>query len=138
MADEDDLPDVEAGVRQYLRTDVDVQAQVSQRVFFGVPRESPTFPLITVLRAGGGDDPSEAPIDNAVLTINCWGSTSKAQAWAVAMSVRRALRKIRAKTLLTSGVYAHGAVVDGVIWAPDPADDRPRYIVTALVTATAT
>lgn len=135
---EDDFPDVEDGVRKYLRADVDVAAQVAGRVFFGVPRENPTFPLITVLRAGGGDDVSEAPIDNAAILINCWGSTSKEQAWNVAMSVRRALRKIRNKTLLTTGVYAHGATVDGVIWSPDPEDDRPRYVVTAQVTATAT
>jgi hypothetical protein len=135
---EDDFPDVEEGVRQFLRDDTDVNAIVSRRVFFGVPKESPQFPLVTVRRVGGGDDSSEAAVDLAVLSINCWGGSTKTSAWSAASAVRRSLRKIRSKTLLTPGVYAHGTTVDGVIWSPDPEDARPRYIVTVRVTATAT
>lgn len=134
---EDDYPDVEEGVRQYLRDDADVNAVVSRRVFFGVPKEVPQFPLVTVRRVGGGDDSSEAAVDLAVLSINCWGTNTKTSAWSTASAVRKALRKIRGRTLLTTGVYAHGTTVDGVIWAPDPEDARPRYIVTVRVTATA-
>lgn len=131
------FPDVEEGIRTYLRQDVDVQAGPSAgRVFFGVPRQNPVFPLITLRRAGGGDDLSEAPIDQAVISFSCWGGT-KQQAWDTAASVRLALYKIRGKTLVSAGVYAHGAQVDGVIFSPDPADDRPRYVVTSRVTATA-
>lgn len=134
---EGDFSDVEEGVRQYLRNDTDVDAVVDRRVFFGVPKEGPTFPLITVRRVGGGDDASEAPVDLAVVSISCWGTNTKSSAWSTAAAVRKALHKIRRKTLLAPGVYAHGATVDGVIWSPDPEDARPRYIVTTRVTATA-
>lgn len=133
---EDDFPDVEEGMRAYLRANAGIQAVVGGRVFFGVPKSSPTFPLITLSRVGGGDDASEAPIDQAVVMFNCWGG-SKIEALRAANAIRRALRLIRGKTQVATGVFAHGAQVDGVVFSPDPADDRPRYVVTSRVTATA-
>ena len=130
----EDFPDVEEGMRQYLRADADVQARVAQRVFFGIPRAGAEFPLITLSRAGGGEQPGEAPVDQALINISCWGGASKQEAWNAAAAVRKALFKIRARTLLAPGVYAFGAQVDGVIWSPDPADDRPRYTLTVEVT----
>jgi hypothetical protein len=134
---EGDFPDVEGGMRKFLRDDTGVSTLVGNRVFFGVPKSGAQFPLITVRRTGGSDDISEAPIDLAVMSISCWGSTTKQQAWDVTAAVRRALHSIREKTQTLPSVYVHGASVDGVIWSPDPEDDRPRYIVTARVTATA-
>lgn len=136
MMAEGDFPDVEAGVRAYLRADVDVSAAVNARVFFGVPKNNPTFPLVTLARVGGGQDASEVPVDLAVVNINCWGNSTKDDAAIVMNAVRRALNKLRRRTLV-SGVALHGAQVDTVIWSPDPEDARPRYIVTARVTASA-
>lgn len=133
---EGDFPDVEAGVRAYLRADTDVNAVVSARVFFGVPKANPIFPLVTLARVGGGQDASEVPVDLAVMNISCWGDSTKEQAANVMNAVRRALNKIRRRTLV-SGVALHGAQVDTVLWSPDPEDARPRYIITARVTASA-
>jgi hypothetical protein len=134
---EGDWPDIEKGLRAYLRADPDVTALVNSRVFFGVPRKDPIFPLITVSRIGGGEDRSEADVDVAVYSVSCWGNSSKQEALDVANAVRKALRKIRGRTALAPGVIAFGATVDTVLWRPDPADDRPRYIVTGQVTAIA-
>lgn len=133
---EGDFPDVEEGMRQYLRTETGVNAVVAGRVFFGVPPKGAEFPLLTVRRSGGGDDASDAPVDQAVLQFSCWGG-SKQEAWQLTAALRRALHEIRSRTTLASGVDGLGAIVDGVIFSPDPADARPRYIVTARVTATA-
>lgn len=128
------LPDVEGAVRDALRADDDVTALVDERVFFGVP-SNPTWPLITVQRVGGGDDPGEAPIDLALVQIDCWGAErNKAQAWAVAAAVRAWAQSVRRATALTEEVTAYAVTVESVLWAPDPTD-RPRYSITALVMA---
>ncbi|MGK2948988.1 MAG: DUF3168 domain-containing protein [Acidimicrobiales bacterium] len=131
------MPDVEGAVRAALRADSGVSALVGTRVLFGVP-SSPTWPLVTVQRVGGGDDPGEAPIDLGLVQIDCYGAEhNKAQAWAVVSAVRTWARSVRGATALTEEVTAYGIDVESVIWAPDAAD-RPRYSVTALVTARST
>lgn len=133
-------PDVEGAVKACL-----VAANVcGGRVFFGVPSPvtESTFPLATVQRVGGGDDPGEAPLDLALIQIDVWGRkdaaghTDKAAARAEANAVRTALGEIRGATALSPTVTAYGAAVESDLWAPDPSD-RGRYVITALVTARA-
>lgn len=127
------FPDTEAGVVQFLKDDTPTAALVGTRVMYGVPRKSPTFPLIVVRRLSGGDDGSEAPIDQAVVAIDCWGR-SKLEATNVTNAVRAALHDLRFATV-KDGVTLHGAIVDGMTWLPDPEDDRPRYTLSVRVTA---
>lgn len=135
-------PDVEGGVRAYLRADADVQAALggSQRVFFGIPR-SPTWPLAVVARVGGGSDSSDVPIDVALVQVDCWGVIDtngyplKAGAWALVNAVRSALERIRERVHVSDSCDLHGAQVTSIVWLPDPDNDRPRYSLTAEVTA---
>jgi hypothetical protein len=140
-------PDVEGAVRDWLRADPGVSAFVGSRVFFGVPRNArdpQSFPLVTVARVGGAADPNEAPVDLALLSIECWGSIDpsgngdKAEATAVVNAVRSALEGINGRTALSGFVDAFGVAEAGVVFAPDPDNDRPRYVLTAEVTAMAT
>lgn len=132
-------------MKTYLTADVDVAAVVNGRVYFVIPAE-PEFPLITVRRVGGGEEPlGDAPVDNAVIAFDCWGNVrDKASAYAAKAAVRRALFKIRTRTVLRApgvgveGVDAFGATVNGDVWVPDPANDRSRYVITAVVMAMAT
>lgn len=134
------MPDVEGGIRDYLRT----AGVCAGRVYFGIPTDAATvYPLVTVARVGGGDDPSEAPLDQALVQVDVWGRkdpaghTDKAEARAAANAVRTALRAIRGATALNADVTAFGAAIEADLWAPDPAD-RGRYSLTALVTSRAT
>ena len=138
-------PDVEGGLRTYLRANSGVSALVGNRVFFGVPRKATetSFPLVTVQRVGGGADLSDAPVDVALLQVDCWGSLNangdplKVTATHLVNTVRAAVEAVNGRTTLTSGVDAFGITVESVVWAPDPDNDRPRYSVTAEVTAIA-
>lgn len=125
------FPDTESACRTFLRNN----NVANQRVFFGVPKENPIYPLVTVRRAGGGDDSSDAPLEIAVIQFSCWGRT-KDEASQTVGQVRTALSSIRGEVTVGSTII-YGATVDIITWAPDPADDRPRYIVTTSVTARA-
>jgi hypothetical protein len=136
---EGDYPDVEGGIRDYLLADVSVSAATSGG-FFAIP-DTPTFPLFVVSRVGGGDDPSEAAIDRALIQIDVWGPTrqekrgGKAAATALMNAIRRALHGIRSSTQLNTGVSAYGATVESVVSPWDPHSDRPRYAMTVQVIA---
>lgn len=126
--------DVEGGLRTWLRTQPLITAQVSTRVFFGIP-DLVTFPIITVQRVGGGEQDSGAPIDDALIQFDCWGSGSnKVQAWATTKALIDTLRNMTPQ-LLDTGIYGFG--VSGITWffSPDPDSGQARYVVTALVTA---
>lgn len=136
-------PDVEGAMKDYLKTQV---TGANQHVFLGVPNgvwEAPNmFPLLTVQRVGGGQDAGEAPIDLALIQIDVWGKlptegAGKSQCWAVVGEVRDVLDAIRGATLIRSDVWAHGAIVNNISYAPDAADGRPRYVITTQVVATA-
>lgn len=125
--------DVEGGLRTWFRAQSDITSVVSSRVFFGVP-DGVTFPIITLQRIGGGPQRGEAPLDDALIQIDCWGGIgNKAQAWAVTAAVLAVLESMTPQEL-ASGVYGYGASVDSVNFFPDPSDGRSRYVVTATVT----
>lgn len=135
-------PDVEGAVRALLRANTGVAALVSTRVFFGVPRnaEEVDYPLVTVSRVGGGQAPGPTPLDVALIQVDVWGKFlasgpgDKAGATAVLNAVRSALDVTQSVTPLT-GHQILGAESGTVIWLPDPDTDRPRYTLTAEVSA---
>ena len=145
---EGDLPDVEGGIRDYLRAHPDVSALIGTRAFFGIP-DSPTWPLVVVRRVGGSEDSSEAAIDVAVIQIDCWGRLfndtdpsksahgDKAQADRLRRAVRKALWQIRGATAANTSTVLYGAVVESDPFLPDRDNDRPRYALTVRVTARA-
>lgn len=132
-------PDVEGAARDYLRADAGVAALVGARVFFGIPKgaKEATFPLVVVSRVGGGQATGDAPVDVALLQIDCWGSIGtegnglKAGATALVNAVRSSLDAVGTD----STAVLKGANVESVLWLPDADNDRPRYAVTAEVTA---
>lgn len=129
-------PDVEGALVDYLKT------HVTSNAFLGIPngvwKAPDKFPLITVQRVGGGQDPSEVPLDLALMQIDVWGrGRDKAGCWNVVATVRDVLATIRGHTLLRSDVVAYGAEVNNVVYAPDAADGRPRYVITTQVVARA-
>lgn len=142
-------PDTEGAVRTYLRAYTPLQAEWGQRVWFGTPKvvDEDDFPHAVVFRAGGGQDPGESPVDLAVVQVDVWGSLDasgnglKADCTRVTGKVQDALELLRTRTNVTlpggSVVALFGAVVESVIWLPDPDNDRPRYAVTSQVTAMA-
>jgi len=139
------FPDVEGGVRTYLRGYADLVALVGARVFFGIPNE-PTWPLVVVSRVGGGDDSSDAPFDEALVRLDCWGRLyqdtdptkrhgDKAGCRAVANAVRSAIADLTHLPATAAGVFLAGGSVVADTWEPDPDDDRPRYSLLAQITA---
>lgn len=134
-------PDVEGALRTWLRADAGLQAVVGNRVFFGVPKRATTWPLITVQRVGGGQDFSDAPVDLALVQLDVWGQHDasgngmKSEALTVLNTLRSRLDSLKNRTALSDDVDAFGIEVLSVVWAPDPEDDRPRYVVTAEVSA---
>lgn len=132
-------PDVEGALRSWLRTAIG-----SQRVFFGLPKQvtESSFPLVVITRVGGGDEAGDAAVDTATIQLDCWGSIDtasgygkKATATTLKNSVRSALNDLANGADLTAAVRCLGAQVESDVWSPDPDDDRPRYVLTASVTA---
>lgn len=141
----DTLPDTEGALVTWLKGRSAVSAIVGARVFFGVPKGATeaSYPMLVVFRVGGTDDVSDVPIDNALVQIDCWGSFGasgfgkKAECTALKNAVRAELKALTqaGSTTIAPGVDAHGMTVESDLWAPDPADDRPRYSLTVAVTA---
>jgi len=132
---EGDFPDTEAGIVALLKNYSQVTNIVGTSVLFGVPRNNPSFPLIVVRRLTGGEDTSDAPLDQAVLNIDCWGR-SKLEASNLVNAVRSVFFGVRSPVEI-AGVRIYVATVDSVVWQPDPEDDRPRYVLTTRVTSAA-
>lgn len=139
----DTLPDVEGALRTWLRTRTALTALVGQRVFFGVPKAAreDTFPLVTVQLVGTRPETSEAPIVHHLIQFDVWGSIDdsgngrKAEALTVVNTLWAQLRDINAETALTASVVAYGLNVESLVWNPDPDNDRPRYTLTAEISA---
>jgi hypothetical protein len=141
----DTFPDIEGALRTWLRTKASLTAIVGQRIFFGVPKGATesSFPLIIVQLIGMAVERSDAPLDVALVQFDVWGSLDasgngvKSTATALANALRSELDAVRGRTALTASVDAFGIELAGMNWLPDQDNDRPRYVVTAEVTAIA-
>jgi hypothetical protein len=112
--------DVEAAVRTWVRSR-------GFTAFFGVNNHG-AFPQVVLWKVRGTSDGS-------LIQFDVWGGT-KADAAQAAGALASALSGM--STYDTNGVRLHGAdVVNDGQWLPDPATDKPRYVVEATVTATA-
>ena len=118
-AEKYDAVDVDLAVRDWLRDVLTIPA------FFGV-NNGGTFPQIVVMRLGGIDAAARYQFD-------VWGGTKDAAA-AAAAALATELNGCRHDT---ADVRLHGADWTTTRWFPDPETDRPRYIIEAVVTATA-
>lgn len=129
-------PDTEGALKTYLAADTAITALAGSRVFFGMPTNvtDADFPMVTLQRVGGGEGAGDAPVDDALVQIDCWGPVrDKAGAWSLCSAVRDRLTQ-RGDVALNGAVRA-GFVVGSVVWLPDPGNARARYSITAEVSA---
>jgi len=130
-------PDVEGAMKSYLATHV----ASAKGVYLGIPEgaldNDALFPMIVVQRVGGGQDPSEAEIDLALIQLMIVGKKRGSQScWDCTAETRSVLAAIRGNTTLRSDVVAYGAEDNNVTYAPD-VDGRARYAITTQVAAVA-
>lgn len=116
------LGDVELLCVEWLKSHPAVDAEVGQRVWTSFPKQ-PTFPAIRLFRVGGTPT-IEQHLDVARIQVEAF-ATSKYDARLVAATAQAALH-------VMPGVYAEGVVTCvedalGLVWAPDPPTNRPRY-----------
>lgn len=134
-------PDIEGALRTWIRAEPTITSIVSTRVFFATPPDASeaTYPLIKLFRVGGGDSgSSDAPIDEAQIQFDCEAKLrDKATALALKNALRSLLFSVRSPTAITANVVLFGAGVTTDLYLPDPADGRPRYVLTATVTSRA-
>lgn len=90
-------------------------------------QDSEPLPQIRAARIGGPDEAALYQFD-----VLGDGATAVENLAAVLATALEALSGV-----VVDGVLLHGARVDDVRWAPDSTTDRPRMIVSAVVTATA-
>lgn len=120
--------DVEGALRTWLRTQTDLTALVSQRIFLGIPKDTVLYPFVTLSRVGGGDDGSDNPMDLPVVSFQVWAS-NRTSAELTTRTLRGVLRELRS-TLIDTGVRCSHIATQS-FFQPDPESNKPRYIVSA-------
>lgn len=115
------LPDTEALVCGYLAAQLPAASVHSQ-----FPT-SPTYPVITVHRAGGTPVHSRW-LDRAVLQVDVWAD-SKEEARDVAATAYARLKDMTGPQSYggQSGVVSATGDVTGLAWLRDEFSDKPRY-----------
>lgn len=137
-------PDVEGAVKRYLQQAPSVlSGPAADRTFLAVKK--PTFPYITVIRIGGGEDGSEVPADTALLQIDVLGRIGElAEANEVRRGVRVALARLDENPFDdANNARLLGAIIRDERRFPEPdaqdpggvIGERPRYIITTEVYA---
>lgn len=129
-------PDIEAGLRTWLKLQPAIIAAVGSKVFFGIPDpRNPSFPLIAISRVGGGPQLGEAPLDDAIIQFDCWGS-NKGSACQVSLALIGVLDELESNQM-GSDAFGYGVNVESSVGIPDSGSKTYRYSVTGIVTARA-
>lgn len=131
--------DAEAAVRGWARAHAGITPKAPGGIYFSVPKGA-SFPLATLQRVAGAPDLGEAPVDQARIQFDAWGTT-KQDAAALAEAIVNAASGLQDGTVMGSEpAVAKGATVElGPVWLPDQESRRPRYVVdvTFLIVGTA-
>lgn len=105
---------------------------LSGRVFFRIP-ESPTYPLLRIYRAGGGNQPGDAPIEDVQVGIDIWGG-SYGDITTVANGLKAAMHSMPSGTKMGQSTVCLNGEVIGEVDSPDPDTGNPRKVLTVLLT----
>jgi len=125
------LPDIERLVIDWALNTESITDLVDDRIYSAVPN-SPTFPLIRVVRWGGVPPQQLHWLDQASMQIDVWGDRK-----AAASNVARTFAAYIAQALVGSHELGVVTAVNcgGPRWEPDatytPA--KPRYVVEASI-----
>lgn len=120
-------PDVELVTVTFLKAQAAISSLVGTRVYTVVPN-SPTWPLLRVVRIGGGPLSSyPLHLDQALLQIDAYGG-SKYEARTLVETVKAELAEIQLAS--HSGAVVTGANFGTTRYLPDSTFDpaRPRYV----------
>jgi hypothetical protein len=121
------LPDAELALIQYLRSRTEVTNLVpADRITTTSPAE-PTYPLVRVMRIGGGST-SWGLIDEPAFQVDVVGG-SRYQCQRIARTVRACILAI-ANDTVSEGTLASGSEEVGIQWIPDSVvvPPLPRYV----------
>jgi hypothetical protein len=125
--------DVEAAVKAWARAHAGISAAASGGVFLSIPKGA-HFPLLVITRVGGAPELGEAPLDQARIQFDCWGS-DRAGAAALSVEVVKGLVGLRDGDAMGPSAVGKGATVElGPVFQPDLESRRPRYVVDGLIT----
>lgn len=122
-------PDTEGAVKAALKAAL---PQVAGRVFYKVPKGTPSLPLVTLALISGGPDDGEAPIDEPRLTFDCW-AVSKEEASDVKRALVSWMRSLSG-TMLDDHTFCYYVSGINVTWLPDNDAQLARYVVDATFT----
>jgi hypothetical protein len=128
------LPDSERITSTFLRSRAEVTALVSDRVYTELPKREldRTFPLVRLVRSGGGATGSPRFLDRAILTFDVWGGT-KYEARLIAETVAAVLDDVAGYSAHDG--YSTGASPGSLRYLPDDTFEpaKPRYQFDAVV-----
>lgn len=123
-------------LRTWLRSHPLLAAPLSaQRVWFRVPTNPSGSPFIRIYRAGGGPQPSEAPIQDIRIAHEVWALLD--EDYTLVLQTIQALESIyqQASNLrMGTGTVLLNAEVTGVVDSPDPDSGWPRIVLDVLAT----
>lgn len=129
------MPDAEQVTRTFLAADTDVATAVADRIYTVLPATK-VWPLVRLTRVGGPTDATPdddaALRDRALIQVEVYGGP-KAQAWAIASTVRAVLLE-RMKGL-HSAAWVERVTLGDTRYLPDESFDpaRPRVLFDATV-----
>ena len=133
------LPDAMPDIRSFLRTESDLNALLSGRVFFRLPAQIKQAPFLRITRAGGGQQPnSEAPVADIRVGIEIWGM--EGSDYDAIRAVSQQLESIAATpigpglVLGGNGTVLLNLVITTGMDLPDPETGWPRFVMDTVWT----
>ena len=130
------LPDAEVLLVNFVKDNGALNALLSGRVATRLPKE-PTMPFMRVFRAAGTVDPGEAPLDQALMQVDCFGASGDTTPdYASASAVARTF--IEQATNFRGAVGSYGTILGMTVQSgprriEEPATGYSRYLVEMLL-----
>lgn len=124
--------DPEGAVKNWINAGA--VAALAGRAWFGIPTGSPTMPLVTIARVGGGPQ-AYGLLEDVLLVLDVWAKSKL-----VASDNTRALTDALYNAegvALDAGTWCHGVISISTVWLPDPVAELARYSLTVAMTVEA-
>ena len=131
--------DTELAVLNWTKAQAAVSTLVGGQIGFSIPNKTPPLPFLELFLVSETHQVGDPLIVDSRMQFSCWGKVNdKATTAAIARAVATAAHNMLPFTTVTpqGSTKLHGAVVDTVLWIPEPQSNFARHTVDVIFTAT--
>jgi hypothetical protein len=131
-----DIPDCDEDFKSFIEDEPNLGPLHGGRVYYRVPANNGTWPIMRLYRAGGGKVPGEVPILQVRFAIEVLAGAVDGPSYLAVRTLSAVTESVinNIDNVLSGGTWFLNGIVTTTLDKPDPDTGRPGRVLDAVIT----